>query len=742
VNATSSRESIAQRKSLFRRSLRLCTADGLVAMPIVTMSLPVNVFLAALFTKCLHLPKGAIGVIASLPFRLQLPAGFYLAVSGAPPVDQGAGLLSGDGPHGVLGGARGLLSYIPTDDPAAAGRWLGIWFFVSSFAAALAGVGWNSWIQEWVPARLRGKYFGQRNRLLSLSTVTFLVLTGWALEHWSYSLPVFQVIILCAVFLRIFSLKWIWQTPAGHPHSRDQTSVLPVRKQLELIKASSSLVAFIGFGAVWSFAANAYGAFYHVFMFEQLSMSAFTVGMLSTLAALGGALSLPAWGQLLDRFGNKAVMTLSLILWQLGNVVWCFLEPGNRNLLFPLWVWGGMTSAGFILGQFTLLLKLIPVAAKNLAIGVYLAVTSIVAAVAPILGGQSLDWALARTSDPLSVYHLCFILQPALAITGAIWLLRVQEPSASSLTSVVGAMRNIRTLSGIFRAQLPRQLRVLPSPAPLSDSTARRKLRDSPEAGLAFAAKCRTFNAAGGLWPEEPVPFTPLPDEENHHADSDHRRRWLRLVFRLPRLPRTTSQRDRAARTAAAAQATASEREAEAQRKARAEAEAHRLAALKAEQDAEAASQELSRLRAAQANAEAARAAAEAAAREAAANRERLTREKELAVGEARRLAELREKEAIEAERARAAALNKLKDAERSSREQADREAARLAALKHQARAGTGGRASPPDPRHSPSRLQAAPALLPDHRNAKRAAFPRKTPPFAPKHEPNQAPPP
>jgi len=153
---------------------------------------------------------------------------------------------------------------------------------------------------------------------------------------------------------------------------------------------------------------------------------------------------------LLDRFGNKAVMTLSLILWQLGNVVWCFLEPGNRNPMFPLWVWGGMTSAGFILGQFTLLLKLIPVAAKNLAIGVYLAVTSIVAAVAPILGGQSLDWALARTSDPLSVYHLCFILQPALAITGAIWLLRVQEPSASSLTSVVGAMRNIRTLSGIF----------------------------------------------------------------------------------------------------------------------------------------------------------------------------------------------------------------------------------------------------------------------------------------------------
>ncbi|MBL9204457.1 MAG: chromosome partitioning protein ParA, partial [Opitutaceae bacterium] len=81
---------------------------------------------------------------------------------------------------------------------------------------------------------------------------------------------------------------------------------------------------------------------------------------------------------------------------------------------------------------------------------------------------------------------------------------------------------------------------------------------------------------------------------------------------------------------------------------------------------------------------EAARAAAEAAAREAAATRERLTREREQAVGDARRLAELREKEALVAERARADALSKLQDAERLSRERAEREASRVAALHQQ----------------------------------------------------------
>lgn len=451
VKATSTRDFVAQRKAIIRRSLRLCTADGLVAMPIVTMSLPVNVFLAALFTKTLHLPKGTIGLIASLPFIcnfLQIFVSPFLAKH----LSTKAQAFFPAAIHMVTWAVLAVvLHFIPLDDPITAGRWLAIWFFVSSFAASLAGVGWNSWIQEWVPSRLRGKYFGQRNRLLSLSTLTFLIVTGWSLEHWNYTLPVFQIVIVGAVLLRIFSLKWIWETPAGTPHGDSQKAALPFRRQLSMIGESRSLIAFIGFGAVWSFAANSYGAFYHVFMFEQLNMSAFNVGMLSTLAALGGALSLPAWGQLLDRYGNKSVMTLSLVLWQLGNVVWCFLEPGNRNLLYPLWIWGGMTSAGFILGQFTLLLKLIPIPAKNLAIGVYLATTSLVAAAAPVLGGLSLEWGLGRwPSEPLLVYHLCFIVQPVLACGGAFWLLRVQEPSASSLTNLVGAMRNVRTLSGIF----------------------------------------------------------------------------------------------------------------------------------------------------------------------------------------------------------------------------------------------------------------------------------------------------
>jgi len=205
----------------------------------------------------------------------------------------------------------------------------------------------------------------------------------------------------------------------------------------------------VAFGAVWSFAANCFGPFYFVFMFDKVGFSALDVGIVTALSQIGGAFSLPAWGRLLDRYGNKPVMVVSLILWQLSMFAWCAVNPANRVVLYFLWTWIGATSAGFVLGQFTIGLRLIPVDAKKLAIGFNLAVSSLVAAVAPVLGGWALSRAPAGWSG-IQAYHACFAVQPVVALAGAFLLLRVTEPAASPFATVVGAMRNIRTLGGVL----------------------------------------------------------------------------------------------------------------------------------------------------------------------------------------------------------------------------------------------------------------------------------------------------
>jgi Major Facilitator Superfamily. len=440
-------------------------------MPIVLMTLPVNVVLAALFTKVLHLPNQTIGFISALPFACN-----FLQVLVSP-------LLARHFPakHISLAGASlhtlawtafcVMLGFLPADDPVTSGLWIGAWFFVSSFCNSLVGVSWNAWVQEWVPSRLRGKYFGRRNRLLQISTLSFLLLAGWVLATWDYSRTAFQLLVAFAVLMRLLSILWQLRMPTestAKPPARGAT----LSAQFVTLRQSSPFLRFIAFGAAWSFAANIFGPFYHVFMFEQLRLSAFQVGVLSVCGATGAALSMPAWGVLLDRYGNKGVMTVSLVLWQLPNFAWCFLGPANASWLYPMWFWGGLTNAGFFLGQFTLLLKLLPVPARNLALGMNLAVTSLFAAVAPALGGAILQFFLVGR-DPLAVYHAIFVAQPALALLAVPWLLmRIREPAATPLTHVVGAMSNVRTLASLsgvsFLAQYLFYRRA--KPAPRADS--------------------------------------------------------------------------------------------------------------------------------------------------------------------------------------------------------------------------------------------------------------------------------
>lgn len=436
------------RKQNLAQSFRLCTGEGLVAMPLVILTLPVNVVLAALFTKALHLPNQTIGLISALPFVCNFLQVFLSPLLArwfpAKTITLTAASLQ------VLSWTFFcvMLGFLPRNDPAAAGLWIGLWFFVSSFCGSITGVSWNAWVQEWVPGRLRGKYFGRRNRLLQFSTLSFLLLAGWVLAAWDYSRTAFQLIVAFAILLRLLSILWSLRMPteaSAAPPSRGAT----LSAQFATLQQARPFLRYIAFGAAWSFAANLFGPFYHVFMFEELSLSALQVGTLSVCGAIGAALSMPAWGALLDRYGNKSVMIVSLALWQTQNIAWSFLTPENSHWLYYMWVWGGLTNAGFFLGQFTLLLKLLPVPARNLALGMNLAVTSLFAAIGPVLGGLILEFFLARRGDALAVYHACFLAQPILSIFAGWLLLSIREPAASPLTHVVGAMSNVRTLASL-----------------------------------------------------------------------------------------------------------------------------------------------------------------------------------------------------------------------------------------------------------------------------------------------------
>lgn len=436
---------------MLRRNLALCTGEGLVAMPIVFLTLPGNFIVALLLTRAFPLEKTVFGLIASLPHWCNVVQLLVVPLLTRLWSQKAISLTMAWLHLAVWIALAFVLPQVPRHDAARAGEIFFLFFGLAAMSHAIVGVAWTSWVQEWVPERVRRIYFGRRNRLLQLSTVMFLLIAGEALSRLNSDTSVlgYQIVIGLGVFLRSFSILAQYRILSTTP-ARLREATTDMRTQLRIIASNPALLRYFAFGAAFGLLANFFGPFFNVFMYEGLGLEVEKVTMLLVITNVTGAIALPAWGQFLERHGNRPVMAFALIMWLLPGFAWVLLTPGNTWILKLLFAWGGVFQAGFVLGQFNLLLKLVPPAAKTAAISLNVAVTSLATAVAPIVGGAFLDHAFAAGYDKLAVYHVMSLVHHAIVMLATLVLLRVAEPKAAALSQVVGAMRSSRQLIALM----------------------------------------------------------------------------------------------------------------------------------------------------------------------------------------------------------------------------------------------------------------------------------------------------
>lgn len=437
--------------TVLRRNLSLCVGEGLAAMPIVFITLPGNFIIAMLLTQTFPLRDAVFGAIASLPAWCNV-----IQILVVPLLtkrwSQKSIALTFSWFHLAVWVAIGFaLPHVPREDLDKAGGLFFALFALSAMSHAVVGVSWTSWVQEWVPDRLRGNYFGRRNRLLQLSTVLFLLVAGELLTRFDAreSVVGFQCIVGLSVFLRVLSI--LAQQRILATSARQQTETAQdTGRQLRLIFRHKPLVWLFGFGVAFGFATNVFGPFFNVFLYDGLGRSVGDVSMLIIITNVTGAISLPAWGQMISRFGSRPTMNVALAAWVIPGYLWATLTPDNLWILKFLFASGGIFSAGFILGSFNILLRLVPPEAKTTAISMNVAATSLAAAIAPIIGGFLLEYAWSAGWSKLTAYHTMAIVHHTLVLSSGLVLLKVAEPNSAPLGKVVGAMRSYRQIGALL----------------------------------------------------------------------------------------------------------------------------------------------------------------------------------------------------------------------------------------------------------------------------------------------------
>ncbi|MBD1835000.1 MFS transporter [Cyanobacteria bacterium FACHB-472] len=266
---------------------------------------------------------------------------------------------------------------------------------LSNFMEALGRASFLSWMAVLVPDRLRGRYFGFRNSVVTLTNLIGVPLLGLAVSKWpGGSLSGFGVVLVLGVVFATLSLVFqFWITDVNpqlvHAADSDTHHGSPWRKIFSFLK-DGNFLRFLFYSSLWSFAVNISAPFFNLYLLGDLNLDVSVVTLYNSLGAGANLLMLMFWGKLADRIGNRPLMITVGILVALTPLLW--LKSGTAPIF--LWAWfpllhilGGATWAAIDLCSGNLMMSVTPLRNQSIYFAVAAAVPGITGAIGITVGG-------------------------------------------------------------------------------------------------------------------------------------------------------------------------------------------------------------------------------------------------------------------------------------------------------------------------------------------------------------------
>lgn len=308
---------------------------------------------------------------------------------------------------------------------------------VSHLIGSLGSASWLSWMAVLVPRRLRGRYFGFRNSVISLANLISVPLLGWAIAIWpNGSIQGYGIILVLGIVTGFISLGFQCLMSDVNPQQQKLKSdvdksvrAIATEQQQSLIPQNSILrdykfLKFLLYFCFWMFAVNLSAPFFALYMLGWLNLDVRYVTIYSSLHAGAYLISLIAWGKLSDRIGNRPILIGIGIISAFVPLLW--LGMGNNAI--SIWLFlpllhlllGGTTSA-LDLCTTNLQLGVAPIARQSHYFGIVAAVGGVSGALSTTAGGFLVEFMESGG------FTFIFILSCVLRLASVLPLLFVTE---------------------------------------------------------------------------------------------------------------------------------------------------------------------------------------------------------------------------------------------------------------------------------------------------------------------------
>jgi MFS family permease len=189
---------------------------------------------------------------------------------------------------------------------------------------------------------------------------------------------------------------WLLRITPNRPMAPIEQAAPPVALLLAPMR-DANFRRLLWFLSAWNFAVNLAAPFFTIYMLKTLNFSMTAILGLTIASQVANLAALGLWGSLIDRFSNKAVLSIAapvfllcILAWTLTGLSW--LQPVLFQFLVVLHILMGLATAGVGLASGNIAMKLSPTGQATAWLAASSVITASCAAVAPILGGLFADY--------------------------------------------------------------------------------------------------------------------------------------------------------------------------------------------------------------------------------------------------------------------------------------------------------------------------------------------------------------
>lgn len=301
------------------------------------------------------------------------------------------------------------------------GPWLLVGGAATYFACAhFTTPAWNSLIVDWLDQHERGAYFARRAQIVASLSFVALCGAGWILSLWQDSAAWWGFVLIFALAgsARILSALALSSVQDLPPTARIE--IQPGFRRFLRQRATKDFRRFLFFSGLMHASVLVAGPFFVLYILHDIHLSYFNYGGWLAASLLGQLLTLQTWGQFGDRFGNKAL--LSITGFTVPFLPMLYLVSTNFGFLLAVSFLGGVIWAGLALGLQNYVFDSVKPDDRTKAIALYSTVNAVGWSVGALLGSwlvghlpAHIEWA-GVSLQPISNLPFVFFLSGALRL--------------------------------------------------------------------------------------------------------------------------------------------------------------------------------------------------------------------------------------------------------------------------------------------------------------------------------------